>query len=276
MKTPDDSKLWLLERDLTQLAEPRATDEALRLAVRAELEKRLQPRRRRSRLRLRIAFGAAAVVAVAATALVALIGTGGSGGPSAADAAILHHALRAVTLPANMILHEKVVLVGAATPFMGEWWQETSPPYAGRWTKGQPGHLGEGSDNGTTSFSYDPSTNTISQQPDSAPPTFTDPLSQIRQELNDGRAHRVGTAVINGASLYKIDLPNGLVGYFDKTNYRPLYLDDPQRDGSVVRLKVVDLRYLPMTPANQQLLSITAQHPSARLDTNPGGAPAGK
>ncbi|MGB2874499.1 MAG: hypothetical protein WBB76_03395 [Gaiellaceae bacterium] len=274
MTTPNDSNL--LERELTQLAEPRATDEALRLAIRAELVERMQPPPRRSRLRLRIAFAAAAVVAVAATSLAALIGTGGSGGPSAADAAILHHALRAVTPPANMILHEKVVTVGGATPFTGEWWQQTSPPYAGRWTKGEPGHLGEGSDNGTTSSSYDPSTNTIYQQPDSAPLTFTDPLSQIRQELNDGRAQLVGTAVINGASLYKINLPNSLVGYFDKNNYRPLYLDDPQRGGSIVRLKVVDLRYLPMTPANQQLLSIAAQHPNAQLDTNPNNAPTGK
>ena len=33
--------------------------------------------------------------------------------------------------------------------------------------------------------------------------------------------------------------------------------------------------YLPMTAANQNLLSVTAQHPSARIDTNPSDAPAG-
>jgi hypothetical protein len=29
-----------------------------------------------------------------------------------------------------------------------------------------------------------------------------------------------------------------------------------------------------MTPANRDLLSVTAQHPGARIDTNPSDAPA--
>jgi hypothetical protein len=146
-----------------------------------------------------------------------------------------------------------------------EWWQETSPPYASRGIKGSAGHQGEFSDNGTTSLEYESGTNTITEQRDSSPPTFTDPVSQVRQELARGEAHVAGTVVIGGTSLYKIDLPNGLVGYFDTNDFLPRYLDDPQRDGSVVRLRVVAYEYLPMTVPNEALLSITAQHPTAHI-----------
>jgi hypothetical protein len=52
-----------------------------------------------------------------------------------------------------------------------------------------------------------------------------------------------------------------------------MYLDNPQRDGSVVRTRVVIYEELPMTPDNAKLLSITAQHPDARVSTNAGGVP---
>jgi len=66
---------------------------------------------------------------------------------------------------------------------------------------------------------------------------------------------------------------HGLVGYFDRSDYRPLYLDDPTSDG-VVRLRVAAFEHLPLTPANRDLLSLVAQHPNARLDTNPQNAQA--
>ena len=65
--------------------------------------------------------------------------------------------------------------------------------------------------------------------------------------------------------------------HFDKTDYMPRYLDDPQRDGGdVVRLRVATYEYLPLTPANRALLSISAQHPGARIDTKPADASNGK
>lgn len=192
------------------------------------------------------------------------VGTSGSGGPAVADAAIIHHALTAVTAPANAILHEKLVGVQNGVPVDAEWWQETSPPYASRVIKGPVGHEGEVSDNGTTSFEYDPGANTITEQRDSSPPTPIDPVSQVCQELANGHPQVAGTVVIGGTSLYKIDLPHGLVGYFDINDYRPRYMDDPQRDGSVVRVRVLAYRYLPMTASNLALLSVAAEHPTAR------------
>jgi hypothetical protein len=264
MTMHDDSQLELLERDLRALAEPREKDERLRLVVRSHVAAGATPRPRRRWTR--IALGAAAVAAVAA-AVVALVGASGSSGPTVADAAVIHHALTAVTWPRNAILHDEVVGVQNGVPVAAEFWQETSPPYASRGMKGPAGHQGEFGDTGTTTLDYNPATNTISEQPDSSRPTFTDPVSQVRQELASGQAQVAGTVVIGGASLYKIDLPHGLVGYFDTTDYRPRYLDDPQRDGSVVRLRVVAYAYLPMTASNRTLLSVTAQHPTAHIVT---------
>jgi hypothetical protein len=272
MTMNDDSNTQVLERDLRTLAGPRGEDEQVRLALRAQLEARVRPRPRR-RLTTRVALGSAAAVATAAAiAVVALIGTTGSAGPATADAAIIHLTLKAVTPPANGILHAKVVGAQNGVQVTGETWQQTSAPYAGRGIKGPAGRQGESGDNGTTSFRYDPGTNTIYEQPDSSPPTFADPISQVRQQLAAGRAQVVGTVVIDGTSLYKINLPNGMVGYFDATDYGPRYLDDPQRDGTVIRLRVVAYQYLPMTPANRALLSVTAQHPSARIATDSSAA----
>ena len=222
---------------------------------------------------MRMPLAAAAVAAAAAAiAIVTYVGTSGSGGPAVADAAVIHHALTALTSPTNAILHEQVVGVQNGVPVEAEWWQETSPPYASRVIKGPVGHEREGSDNGTASFEYDAGTNTITEQPDSSPATPIDPVSEVRQELASGRARLAGTVVIGGSSLYKIDLPHGLIGYFATNDYRPLYMDDPQRDGSMVRVRVAAYEYLPMTASSRTLLSVTAQHPTARIvtDSNSG------
>jgi hypothetical protein len=272
MTPHDDSDLRLLERDLRSLAEPRDEDEQLRVAIRRQLVASASPPRKRHWRPIRVAVSTAAAAA-AAVAVVVVIAASGSGGPSAAEAAIIHHALTAVTPPANEILHVKVVGVQNGVAIAGETWQETSPPYASRGVKGEVGHQGEFGDNGTTSYMYDPQSNTIYEQPDSSRPArFTDPVSEVRQKLSSGQAHLTGATVIDGVALYEIELPNQVVGYFDESSYRLRYLDDRQRDGSVVRLRVVADEYLPLTPSTRSLLSVTAHHPSARIEISQGGA----
>ena len=261
-----------LERDLKTLAEPQEADERLRLAIRAQLVERRQARRRR--LRSRRAIGAAAFSAAAvAAAIVTLIGTSGSGGPASADAAIIQHAIRAMTSQANVIVHVKETGVQKGTPVAVEWWQQTSPPYSLRLIKGFDGRQSEGANDGTTSSWYDAGTNTIYQRPNSSSPTLIDPLSTVREQLASGSSQVAGTVTIDGLSLYKIELPNGVVGYFDRTDYRPKYVDNPQHDGSIVRTRVVTYEELPITPENEQLLSITEQHPRASVETSPTKAP---
>ena len=274
-----------LERDLKTLAEPQADDERLRLAVRATLGEQLHggPKvRRRTRLVLGLAAVTAATLAAGA---LALIGTGGSG-PSSANAAVLAHVVRAISPPANIIVHVKESGVQHdGTQVAAEWWQETNPPYAIRLIKraarqqvDSKGSAGaqevESAADGTTASEYDASTNTIYQRPDSTSPTLIDPIEAVRAALANGTAQVAGTVTIDGQSVYKIELPNGVVGYFDQTDYRPAYLDNLQRDGSFVRTRVITYEELSITPENEQLLSITAQHPRASVGTGPPPASA--
>jgi len=263
-----------LERDLKTLAEPQPDDERLRLAIRATLaeELHLQPGSRR---RTRLALGSAAVMAATGVAaIVALIGTGGSGGPASANAAILTHVVRAISPPANLIVHvEETGTLEDGTQVGAEWWQETNPPHAIRLIKGPAGREVEGAADGTISSQYDAATNTIYQQPDSKSPTLIDPIESVRAALANGTAQIDGTVTIDGLSLYKIELPDGVVGYFDQSDYRPVYIDNPQRGGSVVRTRVTTYEELPITPRNEQLLSIAAQHSDARVAAGAPPAP---
>lgn len=264
-----------LERDLKRLAEPQADDERLRLAIRVTLGDQVQVRPKIRRRR--VVLGAVAAAAVAAAA-VAVIGTGASG-PSSANAGILAHVVRAISPPADIIVHVKEAGVqDDGTQVSAEWWQETNPPYAMRLIKaasGQQvdakGNAGgqpvESASDGTTSYQYDPGTNTIYKHPGSKSPALIDPIETVRAGLTQGTAQVAGTVTIDGQSLYKIVLPGGTVGYFDRTDYRPVYLDNPQRGGSIVRTRVITYEELPLTPENLQLLSISAQHPRASVDT---------
>ena len=98
MTMHDDPDLRLLEDDLRKLAEPSEDDERLRLALRNQLANRSRPQPQwpRRRLSTRLAVGVATAAAVAAVTIVALVGSAGSSGPTAADAAIIHHTLRAI------------------------------------------------------------------------------------------------------------------------------------------------------------------------------------
>jgi hypothetical protein len=134
--------------------------------------------------------------------------------------------------------------------------------------KGPVGREGEGANDGTTSFLYDAGSNTVVKTAASSAPAMVDPMVGVREQLARGGAQVTGTAKIDGTTLYEIKLSTGVVGYFDTTDYRPMYLDNPQGDGSVVRTRVVTYEELPMTPATAKHLSVTAQHPDARVRTN--------
>jgi hypothetical protein len=256
-----------LERELRTLAEPRDTDEDVRHATRARLSEQILVRpKRRSRTRLAVGWAAVAAAAVA-IAVVSVGGPWGSAGPSAANAAILHHALRAMALPANAIVHVKESGLQDGTPVAVEWWQQTSSPHALRMIKGFGGQEVEGGNNGTTSFRYDAATDTIIETPATSAPALVDPIETVRAQLASGDARVGGTAMIDGTTFYKIELPTGVVGYFDTADYRPVYLDNPQGDSSVVRTRVMAYEELPMNPDTVKLLSLTAQHPQARVET---------
>jgi hypothetical protein len=184
---------------------------------------------------------------------------------SVADAAIIRHALRAITSPANAVVHVKEVGAQDGTPVAVEWWQQTSPPHALRMIKGPVGQGTEAANDGTTSYVYDAAANTVDKTAGTSAPTLVDPIAGVRRQLANGGARVAGTATINGTTLYKLELSTGVIAYFSTGDYRPMYLDNPQRGGSVVRTRVVAYDELPMTPDSAKLLSITAQHPDARV-----------
>lgn len=264
-----------LERNLKALASPRAGDEQRRLAIRATVGEQLQGSRPKTCRRTRLAFGFAAVAAATlAAAIVAMSGTGGSGGPLSANAAILAHVVRASSPPADIIVHVKETGVQPdGTQVTAEWWQETNPPYALRLIKGTAAQPVESAADGTIASQYDAGTNTIYQHPDSTSLTLIDPIETMRAGLSDGTAQIAGTVSIDGRFLYEIKLPNGVVGYFDQADYRPVYLDNPQRDGNVVRTQVITYEEFSVTPENEKLLSIAAQHPDVRVASGLPPAP---
>jgi hypothetical protein len=247
---------------------------AARAAVLARYDDALrQPRRRPARLRPALA-ALLTVPAIAAIAVVLIAGVFGGSGTPTAGAAIIRHADAALSPPPHEILHTKV----AGDGFVAEWWQLTSPPYSFLGDKGPVGAAPEMAGDGTTTSFYDPATNTIHVQSNAPQSAFDDPLAQVRQALRDGNARVLGDAVVNGAATYKIQFAdkNGfssqsLIAYVDQRTYRPVLLSDPQRDGTVVHLRVVTLEYLPATSANLQSLSLTARHPTASVVIDPPG-----
>jgi hypothetical protein len=126
---------------------------------------------------------------------------------------------------------------------------------------------GEGANDGTNAYQYDAAANTVIETPSSSAPTLVDPIESVREQLARGGAQVAGKATIDGTVMYKIELPTGAIAYFDTIRYRPTYIDNPQGDGSVVRTRVETYEELPTSPAHEQLLSVTAQHPDARVHT---------
>lgn len=221
---------------------------------------------RARRVALPLGLGTTAAVAVASG--LVLFGNGRT--TSTADAAVIHRAAAALAAPANEIFHYKLE---GENGFVAESWQLTSAPYASLAGRGPVGSIGYVSDDGTTVSQYDPTTNTITQHPSNKPPTPAGPLSEIKQELQDGQARVLGTSTIDGTSTYKIQLADnngsdaqGIIAYVDQASYRPIMLAyDPQHNGTIVDLNVVTFEYLPATPANQNLLSLTDRYPSAQV-----------
>lgn len=233
-----------------------------------------RPVHRPNRLRSWPAFaGLLAAPVLTAIAVVLIAGALGGSGSSAADAAIIRHVVAVFSPPPDRILHTEVV--GIQQGVAAESWQLTSPPYSFLGAKGTLGAMHEEAANATTASYYDPTTDTIHEQPTGAPPAFVDPLTEVREALDDGHARVIGTAEAEGVQTYRIQLADkhgftaqNLVAYVDQRTYRPLVLADPQSDGTIVNLRVAKLEYLPATAANLRLLSLAARHPSARVVTD--------
>src|SRR4051794_19035719 len=107
-----------------------------------------------------------------------------------------------------------------------------------------------------------------------APSCDVDPGSggfpdQIVTLLRNCGAQVVGHATIAGRDTLEIRSRDGHTTYYvDSTTYVPVELDTTGTDGGT-SLRFEAYEVLPATDANEALLSLAAQHPSAIVDRDP-------
>ena len=112
-------------------------------------------------------------------------------------------------------------------------------------------------------------------------PRYRDEITAIRALL---RAHRLrvnGPATIDGHRAIKLSsgafttrrpdqaVDSGLEFYVDPRTYRPIIEIVSRPPLFYSRQTFTEYETLPITPANERLLSLTARHPHARIDRNP-------
>jgi hypothetical protein len=102
----------------------------------------------------------------------------------------------------------------------------------------------------------------------SADPTSSDFRGQILALLRSGEARVVGHRTIDGQDTIEIASADGHTSYFvDPGTYRPVELRTRGTDGgTALRFRTYETLEL---GANRSLLSLTAQHPGARVDRDP-------
>ncbi len=89
---------------------------------------------------------------------------------------------------------------------------------------------------------------------------------QILTMLRSCGAHLVGHATIGGRDTLELRSRDGHITYYvDASSYAPVQLDTTGTDGGT-SLRFTTYEVLPADDANQALLSLTAQHPSATVD----------
>jgi hypothetical protein len=330
-----------LERDLKTLAEPRAGDERLRLAIRATLGEQLQERpKRRQRTRLvrfeapladaierdlrprrshriskrvvRLSLTAAVAAGVALGALSLVTGNG----PSA-----VARAAAALQLTDGTILHMDMTVDqpgsgGTSSSFREETWQEASAPFAFRSVRTQNGVRIDvvSRADGSSEF-YDATTNTVysitgqdrrfleQPRPVSPPPPratlrpapATAPLpigppslnpapepgtqnqaeAPFRQRvlgiLQSGEVSEAGHVSVDGRDALKLASADGTVTILvDPQTYDPILwtmAGGPTGPGLTAHFSLYER--IPDTQQSATLFDLRAQHPDARLDTNP-------
>jgi hypothetical protein len=227
-------------------------------------------RRPRGR-RLRVAKLAAVLAVFAAAAVVVLTRSSGPGALDAARAAV-------GTFPAGTIVHFTSVTHDPSGAISGrtELWGATSPPYARRSIiRGDDGATVEQGARGDTVSQYDPDgvvyvrTLAGGTAEGTRPAEFDASAARIRGYLADGSARDVGEVSVGGTKLHRfvVSPPGGGTCTYDvqpETYYGVAMTCSGLPTGSLAER----WEYLPRS-GNETLLSVTAQHPDARVDTAP-------
>jgi outer membrane lipoprotein-sorting protein len=251
------------------------TLETYRSQLHAAIERDLARGTRTGLLKRRaLALSVPATAAAAITATV-LLTAGGAAGPSPASAAIIRHVRAELTAPAGSILHESATVTlpdGSSMPF--ELWVQTGGTGVYRVIKGGQ----EVSLSDTKNEIYNPSTNTVTVSP--LPPAIHqlevskggDLADELKRMVDSGQATATPTTH-NGMPAYELGLnpsgdtfPHG-TAYVARSDYRPLEIDSTSHRGEKVVFSAYE--YLPATPTNNALLTVTSVHPGATVVSQP-------
>jgi hypothetical protein len=246
---------------------------------------RRQRSRRRRRLALRVAVAGCAATAAGLGAFSLLPGdtlVPGAGTSAVARAAAVIAGTEptpsAGAAPAGgSILHIVTRTTsrepdGSARTWRSEAWQQTSPPYDMRRVDGDGGRE-EARADGATQI-YNPYANTIYTTPrepvqGSAP--ALGPGERLRDAmlsmLRSGQAREDGRAGVRGREGIRIvsSAPRHVL-VVDARTYEPLEWSLSSDEGIVETTSFEAYELLPATDANLASLSLTAQHPDARIE----------
>jgi hypothetical protein len=267
----------------------------------------LVPPRRTSRLagarliaaRGRVRVTAASVAAAAAVAVIVLALDGGTPAVQSASAKTISGALRALTAPAASILHIDTTSIQISTGHPTYVWEQDvyeqlSPPYRTRTldkklpgtppgTEGVDGaRIGEQTYNPTNNTIYDPTIPKPKPQPGVQmltpaqearlfQPFMAQYIRSLRAKLASGAARVDGRAIVDGRAAIKIhfvgsDEVDYVAADGSYTPIKTIYGTPSSADGQLINIYHA-FEYLPMR-GNASLLSLTAQHPTARVDTS--------
>ena len=251
------------------------TLDTYRNQLHAAIERDLARGTRTSRLKRRALTLSVPATAAAATTAAVLLTAGGASGPGLASAAIIRHIRAELTAAAGSILHESATVTlpdGSSMPF--ELWVQGGGTGIYRVIKdGQEVSL-----SATENEIYDASTNTVTVSP--LPPAIHqlkvsrggDPAAELKRMADSGQATATPTTY-HGIPAYKLTLnPSGEASlngtaYVAQSDYRPLEIDYTSNGGTKVVFSAYE--YLPATPANHALLTVTSTHPSATVVNQP-------
>jgi hypothetical protein len=231
----------------------------------------------------------ALAVVAGATATALFISTPWSNSPG-----FLARAQAALTPRAGMILHEKWEATTMSTDpacrvthGRSEIWIDETPPFRYRalandfpplaCSSGTAAELGGTLDTQETLMFVPPNTLSVSPWRVVQP---VDPVTDLREAIDAGRAHHEGTTQLNGRTVerIRIDRPAACpvpgcsrephYAYVDPETFYPVKEVGPGfQGGSVERLRIVvrylTYEYLPRTAANLALTNIETQHPNA-------------
>jgi hypothetical protein len=261
---------------------------------------------RRSRLRMRAVRGAL-VLAAAASVVVAATGSGlfGSHGPSIVDRAAAALAVEEGGILHVSIVGRQRNGDGTESTWRDESWQSTSKPYGRRQLEQVAGDPAtETSSAGASEALYDAARSTVyvraepSELPVAgkllrwknadgkvhrvvvsggrpAPPKREDdPIEEpFRREvlelLRAGDARELGQVTLSDREAIRIVGNNGKATYFvDPKTYDPIEFRTAG-DGGSTSLRFVVYETLPLTRTTRALLSVQAQHPTAKVNDDP-------